>query len=164
MRKVVLLVALLACGAVAAATVAAGSSAAGTPKTIHVLDVAGPDVPVGNASSHQNPQPGDEVLRHDSLYAWNGAKRGSKIGHVESTLAFRSGFSRSGASGYIVGQLFLPSGTVMVEGFVHLGAGPSAFNLAVIGGTGGYAGARGELLIRDLAANGEKSDLTLRLL
>jgi hypothetical protein len=157
---------LLASAAATAVFVAAqtGSAATSGPIQLHLLDVPRSSVPVGNASQHQTPQPGDQVLLTDDVYTWNGAKRGARVGRVEASLNFRTGFSfEKGGLVCVVGQLFLPNGAIMVEGFIHIGSGSSPFVLPVVGGTGKYAGVRGTLTSHDIGANHEKSAWTLDL-
>jgi hypothetical protein len=143
----------------------AGSAATSGPVQLHLLDVPRSSVPVGSSSQHQTPQPGDQVLLTDDVYTWNGAKRGAKVGRVEATLNFRTGFSfEKGGLVYVVGQVFLPDGGIMIEGFVHIGSGASPFVMPVVGGTGKYAGVRGALTSHDIGADHEKSAWTLSLL
>jgi hypothetical protein len=145
-----------------AITAAAATTSAATP-TLTLLDVSGPGVPVGDASQHKEPQPGDQILLTDSLYTWKGGRRGARVGHIDATLTFRSGFSKAGAKVYLVGQLFLPSGSLLVEGFTKVSTGPTTFTLPVVGGTGTYAASRGTMTSHDLGSSGEKSTIVVSL-
>jgi hypothetical protein len=144
--------------------ISAGAAGRSAPTELDLLDVSGAGVPVGDASKHPNPHPGDQVLLTDALYRWDGAHRGARVGHVYATLSFRSGFSKTGAKVSIVGQLFLPSGSLLVEGFTTLSNGAAGFTLPVIGGTGVYAGSRGTLTTHDIGSNGSKSTMIVRLI
>jgi hypothetical protein len=163
MKTVALLLALA--GTLAAFAVGQTGWAASSGKTqLHLIDIPKAYVPVGASSQHQTPQPGDQVLLTDELYTWNGAKRGAHIGRLESSLNFRAGFSfEKGGLCYLVGQLFLPDGSIMVEGFAKIGSGNSVFVIPVVGGTGKYAGARGTLSSRDIGPGNGKSSMTLNL-
>jgi len=142
----------------------AGSAAPSGPIQLNLLDIPKSDVPVGNASQHQTPQAGDQVLLTDELYAWNGAKRGAHLGRAEASLSFRRGFTfEKGGLVYIVGQLFLPDGSILVNGFATVGSDNSPFVLPVVGGTGKYIGARGTFSSRDIGADRNKSSVTLTL-
>lgn len=149
---------------VAAALLALPAGASSGPTTMHLLDVSVGDTPAFDAG-HGTPRPGDRVFLNDALYAWNGAHRGARVGHVDSELQFRSTFSHKGASADITGQVYLPGGSVLVDGIGFIpSTGPASFTLPVIGGTGKYIGARGELDTRDLASGGNKTAFELHLL
>ena len=63
------------------------------------------------------------------------------------------------------GQFYLPAGQLLVEGFAHFSNGPANFRLPVLGGTGGYANARGFIHTRDLGSGDSgKSNVDFRLL
>lgn len=52
---------------------------------------------------------------------------------------------------FVNAQLYLPDGTLAVEGFGEVPpSGPASFKLPVVGGTGVYADARGYLDARDV--------------
>lgn len=161
-KRLLPLAGALAAGA-AATFVALPAGAGGAPTMLHFLDVSVGATPAFDAG-HGAPRAGDRVYLRDALYTWNGAKRGDRAGHVEATLTFMSAFGRSGAAVDITGQVLLAGGSLRVEGIARVTTGLSRFALPVVGGTGIYAGARGELHVRDLAPRGDKSAFDLRLL
>ena len=165
MKKVTLTVlGSLAAGTVAALLALPAGAGSTGGQTLHLLDVSAGDTPAFDAG-HGAPRPGDRVYVHDVLYRWQGAKRGARVGHVEAALTFMSGFGRDGAMVDITGQVFLPSGSLRIEGIGQIPTdGRAHFVLPVVGGTGAYAGARGELDSRDLTANNGRSSFDLRLL
>ncbi|MGZ4393045.1 MAG: hypothetical protein ACXVRK_13155 [Gaiellaceae bacterium] len=148
----------------AAALLALPAGASSGPTTMHLLDISVSDTPAFDAG-HGAPRPGDRVFLNDALYAWDGAHRGARVGHVDSELQFRSTFGRKGASADITGEIYLLGGSVAVDGIGFIPSeGPASFSLPVIGGTGKYIGARGELDTRDLASGGSKAAFDLHLL
>jgi hypothetical protein len=147
----------------AAVVLAAGASAAGGPTTLRFVDVSVGETPAFDAGVGE-PRPGDRVYLHDALYSWHGKTRGARVGRAEATLTFTSSFGPAGASAEVTGQLFLRNGSIRAGGYVRLAEGPSSFDLPVLGGTGGFAGARGVLHVRDLDADGNRSAMTVRLL
>jgi len=162
-RTLVTVGGLAGLGAAALLALPAGASSVPTT-TMHLLDVSVGDTPAFDAG-HGTPRPGDRVFLNDTLYAWDGAHRGRRVGHVDSELQFRSTFGRKGASVDITGQIYLPGGSVAVDGIGFIPSeGPASFTLPVIGGTGKYIGARGELDTRDLAGSGSKTAFDLHLL
>jgi hypothetical protein len=131
---------------------------------MHLLDLSETSTPAFDAGTGE-PRPGDRVFLRDGLYAWQGAKRGARVGSADSTLTFMSAFGAHGATVELSGQLFLHGGSLRVEGVGQVGGhGPSRFTLPIVGGTGSYAGARGTLELRDLGSSGDKSVLDIQLL
>ena len=141
----------------------AAQASAAEPTTLRYVDVSVAATPAFDAGTGA-PRPGDRVYLRDALYRWDGAKRGARAGRIEAALTFMSSFGPQGATAEISGQLFLVGGSIRVDGVVRISGGPSRFDLPILGGTGRYAGARGVLHSRDLAADGDRSALTLRLL
>jgi hypothetical protein len=82
--------------------------------------------------------PGDLEIATDRLYRANG--RGAPIGRDEATFT-----SFTGDVSDVSGTFTLPDGTIVVGGSVRFGA---PIVVAVLGGTGAYAGARGTLELR----------------
>ncbi len=149
--------------ALAATMLLAAQASAAPPSTLRFLDVSVEATPAFDAGTGA-PRPGDRIYLHDSLYRWDGVKRGARAGSVRATLTFMSSFGDHGATAELSGQLFLAGGSIWVDGVVHVSGGPSRFNLAILGGTGRFAGARGVLSIRDLVPNGDRSAMILHLL
>jgi hypothetical protein len=158
---------LLALAAAAAlASVLAGSAwSLSRPQVFSLLDVSESFRPLGGFTFERAPQAGDRFALTDGLYRWAGAKRGARLGRLEVLCTFQTvGTAR--ATSLCTGQAFLPAGTVLVEGYLPLNFdGPSKFTLPVVGGTGGYANARGYVRIRDLGnGNSDKSNIDFHLL
>lgn len=148
----------------APASFAAGQASAGTGSTVlHLLDLTQKATPAFDAGTG-DPRAGDRLFLTDGLYAWKGAKRGARVGRVESTLTFMSRFGTRGATVEISGQMFLGSGSLFVQGIGRVTEGPSHFTLPIGGGTGRYAGARGVIDIRDIGRSGDKSSVDIHLL
>jgi hypothetical protein len=82
--------------------------------------------------------PGDLEIATDRLYRANG--RGAPIGRDEATFT-----SFTGDVSDVSGTFTLSNGTIVVGGSVRFGA---PIVVAVLGGTGAYAGARGTLELR----------------
>jgi hypothetical protein len=110
----------------------------------------------GTLTGNEAPKPGDRFWLHGEFYKWQGAKRGGHLGHADAIATF-------GESGnpVITGVASLPGGRLSVTGMAS--AGPVS-TLAVVGGTGIYATARGEVILRTIG--GQDSNLsadTIRL-
>jgi hypothetical protein len=50
----------------------------------------------------------------------------------------------------LVAQVYLPDGTLLIEGYANVPADGPSFKLPVVGGTGIYADARGDVTARSL--------------
>jgi hypothetical protein len=149
----------------AALALAAGPAGAATNRPpLHMLDLSFRSTPAMGVTTGGAPNPGDRVFLLDELYAWKGGSRGMRIGHIASTLTFMSHFGRAGATVELNGQMFLRGGSLLVEGIGPVTQGRNHFTLPIIGGTGTYAGARGSIDLRDLGANGDRSDVAVHLL
>jgi len=147
MKKLVLFAA--ACAALlttAAATTAAGASGSSRPVlgkptvTMRFLEVQTGMTATGPLN--QRPTFGERFWFHSEFYKWNGTKRGAHLGHANST-----GVVLPAEAMEITGVASLPGGTITVVGQGNLQRGAT---LAVVGGTGIYATARGEVVIQQL--------------
>jgi hypothetical protein len=143
--------------AIAAATVAIlipSASALDRPQNFSLLDVSESFQEIGGFGFNRLPVAGDRFALSDGLYKWNGTKRGTRVGRLEAACMFthilRAHEGNFSAFALCTGQFYLPAGAILAEGYVHFGNGPNNFRLAVIGGTGSYANARGVVHIRDL--------------
>jgi hypothetical protein len=105
----------------------------------------------------QQPKFGDQFAFHDKIYRWNGPKRGALVGHADiHAVVIGPNLSRLSAVAY------LPGGTLVVFGDNSLSA--RSQKLSVIGGTGIYAAARGELTARNIGGdNSNNTAITVRL-
>ena len=152
--KLALLAFIAACVALSASP--AASPAAGGPGkptiTLNYIDITTSSA--RTISENRPPKLGDLFSFHDEFYKWNGTKRGAHIGHADGTAVYLGH-----GMGQISGVGSFAGGTVNVAGELSFSSRTST--LAVIGGTGAYATARGELTIRTI--NSTKSAQTLRL-
>jgi hypothetical protein len=147
MKKLALLAA--ACAALlttAAAATASGTSGSSRPVlgkptvTMRFLEVQ--TGMVATAPLSQRPTFGERLWFHSDFYKWNGTKRGAHLGHANS-----SGVVLPAETMEITGVASLPGGTITVVGQGGMQRGST---LAVVGGTGIYATARGEVVIQQL--------------
>ena len=162
-------VALLGALAVAVPLVAAPASAIDRPQTLSVLEIDESDASTNLGFDFERlPKPGDRFAFKSGIYKWAGTKRGARIGHDEGICTFVrvvGGEQNLSIDGHCAASIWLPSGSVLVEGFVRFAEGPVTADIPVVGGTGAYANARGFMHIRDLG-NGDigHTSLTLHLL
>jgi hypothetical protein len=158
--------ALLAVAGMLAVVLTTSAPAASGSQTIQLLDVNG--VTHISPFGENGPAGGDHFAQTDPLYKWAGTKRGARVGRLELFATFITGFGpqfNQRAKVVFQGQAYLPGGSIIGEGNGTLNPnGPSSGTLAVIGGTGKYASARGSLSYRDIG-NGDtgKTALTIHL-
>jgi hypothetical protein len=140
-----------------------------SPRVISVLDAPpGVDLPMG-FDFDQPPVGGDQFAFEHTLYRWAGTKQGARVGHLHVVGTFVTGFGPRFSHPALMlfdAQAYLPGGSVMAEGYGRLNPdGPTRLTLAVIGGTGIYANARGQVKVRDLGnGNINKTSIIIRLL
>jgi hypothetical protein len=152
------LLALAASCIVLSASAAVASPAAvgpGKPTlTLNYLDIT--TAQFAAFPPNRRPQPGDRFFFHDDFYQWNGTKRGAHIGYANGSAMFMLGNAvQISAVGH------LPGGTLTVVGET---GNQRVSVFAVVGGTGRYATARGELIVRSLGGpNSNKSTNTILL-
>jgi len=157
-KKLFLFFAAVAAAALLPVAASAAPSAAGPGKptvVLHFLDVTTSFT--ATFPDDRAPRFGDQFAFHDNIYRWNGRKRGALIGHVNITaVVIGPNLSRLSAVAY------LPGCTLVVFGDNSLSA--RSQKLSVIGGTGIYATARGELIVRNIGGdNSSNSAVTVRL-
>jgi hypothetical protein len=155
-RRVSLLLAASALGAIAASSVLAASDLAG-PGTVRVttrevvrntVDVA----PRGRSA-------GDLLIRQALLY--NKGITSNAIGHEEMICTYLgSGAAFGEGSRHCVAAVFLPRGEIDAEGVIH---NMFIYQLAVIGGTGIYDNVRGTLTVTFLGGGPRRELLLYRL-
>jgi hypothetical protein len=152
MRKDVAAATLVALVATLAIGVSS-SSALVKPRVFTLLEVEGPEAPSLSAdfSGDRPPRAGDRFQTTNLLYRWTG-KRGIRVGHDRVLVSFMTGFGPNFSHNAIVlfqAQVYLPDGTVFVEGYGGLPPdGPVKLELPVVGGTGVYDNARGYVKVR----------------
>jgi allene oxide cyclase-like protein len=103
----------------------------------------------------RGPSPGDEFITADDVVDGSG----KTIGHTNGSCVLTSV-----VHGYYqcTQTVYLRNGSV--ELVIGARGGASVFTLAVVGGTGQWAGARGEATLQALDPNANRSTLTLRLI
>ena len=149
--------------AVAVATLlfVAGTASPATPKpqTISVLAVGTWFMELDTMESTPT-KVGDRFAFGGGLYAWAGLRRGKRVGRFE-VFSTRTAPNTNSS----VATLTLPAGKLFVVGASPEVGPPGPEELAVVGGTKAYAGARGTVTVRDLGReDSNKSALTVRLL
>ena len=98
------------------------------------------------------------------------SQRGARVGRVEVLHTFVTGFGPEfshKATVLFVAQVYLPAGTILVQGYGQIspGGGPARFTFPIVGGTGTYANVRGYVNLRQLGdGNQGKTNLTFHLL
>ncbi len=137
--------ALLAASAAQAATSPALSKPTVTLNFLEIRTTFG-----GTVSQNEPPKPGDRFWFHSEFYKWNGAKRGAHFGHADTVGTFLPS-----SIFQVTGVAHLPGGTISVLGNAGNGR---VTTIAVVGGTGAYATAGGEVTIRSLG--GENSNMS----
>jgi len=143
--------------AVLAVFVGLGASSAPAlvkPRTFTLLEVEGPQVPLGDFDFNQAPAGGDQIVASNTLYRWDG-KKGARFGRDRVLFTFMTGFGPNfshRATVLFQAQVYLPDGSVFVEGYGSLSPnGPVRLDLPVTGGTRIYANARGFVQVRDIS-------------
>jgi hypothetical protein len=157
--------------AVSAAVWATSATALSSPKTFSLLEASGPNSfqPLGDFTFDRAPVGGDQAAVRNTLFKWAGTKKGARVGHDQVLITFITGFG-SGfthkATVLYVAQVYLPGGTLLIEGYGQISPdGPSKVVVPIVGGTGIYANAGGYLNVRDLGnGNQNKSNLEFHLL
>jgi hypothetical protein len=141
----------------ASAAHAATPTSPGKPTlTLNYLEIQTNFAATAKFTQNQPPKLGDRIWFHSELYNWNGSKRGAHVGHADVTVVILTpSIGQVSAVGY------LPGGTIDVLGQSR---NQRVDTFAVVGGTGRYATARGELIVRSLGGpNSNKSANTIRL-
>ena len=127
------------------------ASALVKPREFTLLEVEGPPAPSFGEPGDRPPRAGDRFQTTSQLYRWTG-KRGIRVGRDRVLFTFMTGFGPDFSHQAIVllqAQIYLPDGTIFVEGFESLKPdGPDTLVLPVVGGTGTYANARGYVKVR----------------
>jgi hypothetical protein len=159
MRKLPLALAGVAAG-LALAAGAVSASPTSTPPVLSLLDINGTQHGLGSYHLQHPPRAGDQTARTDQLYTWAGGKRGARVGHAELIILSKTNLDQSGAIGLLTAQVFLPAGSLLVEGYTHFGGAEKPATFPILGGTGSYATARGYVVSRPL---GDRTKLTFHL-
>ena len=106
---------------------------------------------------NSRPDVGDVVLTGSELYSWAGSKRGAHVGSLRVICT-----SQTTAAAHCQATLMLPAGTLQLAGYLDFAkSGPQT--IAVVGGTGTYAGARGTLSAMGIGRSSKSSDTIVLL-
>lgn len=152
-------------------SVALSATAAPTlekPRTFSLLEIENSFVPLDEAEENRAPAPGDRFTSTSTVYRWTGANgKGARVGRDRVLLTFISGFGPKftrRATVLVTAQVYLPDGSLLVEGFAGIPAGkPARIRVPVIGGTGVYDNARGYLIARNIPGGESRSKLDFYL-
>jgi hypothetical protein len=157
MRWICLLAALTATAAGLVFGVLPGS-AGDQPRVISLLSVQqGGSLIDVDRSGGRGPTLGDEFIFTDGLYQWDGRKRGKRIGTTHGIATITSP-----TTAFFTGTIFLPGGLIQGAGYFRFTA--SVEKIIVLGGTGQYRNAGGEVTITKLGGeNSDNSSLVVRL-
>ena len=138
--------------------VAATPGAAVKPQTISLLMVDKSIVDIGVVDPNSQPKVGKQFVIESDFYKWNGSKRGAHVGTLQAFCTFTR-IAGNGAWQVCTGAALLPGGQITVAGSVLQGP---LFDIAVVGGTGVYTGARGYVRIKSIGnGNTGKSAATI---
>ena len=142
---------LSAVGAAAADALAPSQSHRAQALTVYAFPIGGPFIAVPGTNPKLLSQ-GDETIVNDQLTVTHKRKGGYPIiGHDSGTCTFtRIVDSRQGLAN-CVATAVLPGGSLTGQGVVAISSAgkPQPTDLAITGGTGKYAGARGTLHLKN---------------
>ena len=150
-----LVLGVLVLGALA---VAATPGAAVKPQTIKLLMVDKSIVDINVLDPNSPPKVGKQFVIESDFYKWNRTKRGAHVGTLQAFCTF----TKITGNGYwetCTGAALLPGGQIAVAGSIKQGP---LFDIAVVGGTGVYTGARGYVRIRSIG-NGNTGKSAARI-
>jgi hypothetical protein len=136
----------------------ASASAAPKPQTISFLEVNTSFIGTGgyNAASSAPPAPGQGFGFTSILFKWAGAKKGAPLGHDQVLCTvLGEDLSKGSVEAQCAATNFLPGGTIQLAGSTNF-ANPVT-HVAVVGGTGIYAGAEGTATIRNIGGQNSSS-------
>lgn len=149
MHKRIALVVLLATVAVVLVVIAP-ISAVSKPQTITLRGLPDRFEPVGfTAEGHATT--GSQAVIVERLHTLEGNKVGARVGQADilcTVTGVWKGSHRSPA--YCTASYSLPGGKIVVAGFGPSPVGPKGAVIAIVGGTGKYANARGWVKVSDL--------------
>ena len=157
MRRICLLAAVTATAAGLVFGVSPGS-AGDQPRVISLLSVQqGGSLVDVDRSGGGAPTLGDEFIFTDGLYQWDGRKRGKRIGTTHGIATITSP-----TTAFFTGTIFLPGGLIQGAGYFSFTA--HVETIIVLGGTGRYRNAGGEVTITKLGGeNSNNSSMVVRL-
>jgi hypothetical protein len=141
---------------------ASSASAISSPQTFSLLEISTPNgqQPIGDFTFTRPPVGGDQLAFTNTLYKWAGTKKGARVGRDQVMITFVTGFGSDfshNATALFVAQVYLPAGTILIQGYGQLNNdGPSTYTFPIVGGTGSYANVRGHVNVRDIG-NGQQN-------
>jgi hypothetical protein len=116
------LLAVVVAVGVAIALGASSASALVKPREFTLLEVEGPRAPSFGDSVDRPPRAGDRSQTTNRLYRWTG-ERGIRVGRDRVLFTFMTGSGPNSSHKAIVliqAQIYLPDGSIFVEGFAGL--------------------------------------------
>jgi hypothetical protein len=133
-------------------------AAGGSQRSVRFLEIARPgSVQLLDYNRNRRPDAGESLTIRSDLYRWSGSSRGTRLGRLQMTCILAAA-----RTGNCSGTVFLPGGTVQIQGFVDLDR--DVDELAVVGGTGTYSSARGTFVSDRVGGPGSpRSSDTIRL-
>lgn len=134
------------------------ASAAAKPQTISFLEVQTSFVATGgyNGAGNAPPAVGQGFGFTSTLFKWAGVKKGAPLGHDQVLCTVLSeDLSTGSVQAQCAATNFLPGGTIELAGSTNF-ANPVT-HVAVVGGTGIYAGAQGTATIRNIGGQNSSS-------
>jgi hypothetical protein len=136
----------------------AAASAAPKPQTISFLEVNTSFIGTGgyNGDSSAPPSPGQGFGFTSTLFKWAGVKKGALLGHDQVLCTVLSeDVSTGSVQAQCAATNFFTGGTIELAGSTNF-ADPVT-HVAVVGGTGIYAGAAGTATIRNIGGQTSSS-------
>ena len=133
---------------------ATSSVAAPSPQTLHFLEVNTSFAGIGgfNISGNAPPAVGQGFTFVSTLFKWAGAKKGAPLGHDQVVCTVTSVDLSSGlVQSQCAATVFLPGGGIQLAGSTNFNK--SVTMVAVVGGTGAYAGAQGTARIKTIGGD-----------
>ncbi len=108
-------------------------------------------------SGGEGPTLGDQYIFTDGLYQWHGRKRGKRIGTTHGIATITSP-----TTAFFTGTMTLPGG--LIQGAGHFSFTARVETIIVLGGTGKYSNAGGDVTVTKLGGeNSNNSTLVIRL-
>jgi hypothetical protein len=162
LRKGLFSLGVVAAAAVVSATLPA--SAITRPQVFNLIDVEVSSTPLdpgANFDENALPELGSRFILTDALYKWAGRKRGARAGRLEAICTFTKIEKRVAVTAFCEGTWYLPQGQILGAAFLRFAEEASAFRIAVLGGTGAYANARGFIKITDLRSGNSNMEFHL---
>jgi hypothetical protein len=134
------------------------ASAAPRPQTLNFLEVNTTFAGIGGYSAFSNgpPAAGQGITFTSTLFRWAGTKKGAPLGH-DQVVCITTYVDLSVGSVQLQcnATVFLPGGGIQLAGSSNF-ANPVT-NVAVVGGTGVYAGAQGTARIKSIGGQNSSS-------